>query len=128
MFLNNWKPNCTRSLLSSQSLMLNDCHVHLHHVFLVFRKPKRIVDAVMSTTFACLENPYEVPTSTLCWSTFQIVEFAPGLPLIKLPLSGHVSKSLDVGNHINPKFKKALPWNLQPFKSRSNIKAPISLT
>ncbi len=33
----------------------------------------------MLTTIVCLENPYEVPTSTLCWSTFQIVELAPGL-------------------------------------------------
>ncbi|CAK9215087.1 unnamed protein product [Sphagnum troendelagicum] len=58
----------------------------------------------MSTTFVCLENPYEVPTSTLCWSTSQIVELAPNWPSIKLPLSGHVSGSLDAGNHINPKL------------------------
>ncbi|CAM6007586.1 unnamed protein product [Sphagnum balticum] len=58
----------------------------------------------MSTTFVCLENPYEVPTSTLCWSTSQIVELAPNLPSIKLPLSGHVSGSHDAGNHINPKL------------------------
>ncbi|KAH8969912.1 hypothetical protein BDL97_02G058800 [Sphagnum fallax] len=58
----------------------------------------------MSTTFVCLENPYEVPTSTLCWSTSQIVELAPNWPSIKLPLSGHVSGSLNAGNHINPKL------------------------
>jgi hypothetical protein len=128
LFLSNWKPNSTRSLLSSRSPVLSDCHAHLHHVFPVFRRPKRIVDAALSTTFVCLENPYEVPTSTLCRSTSQTVQLAPSLPSIKLPLSGHVSGSLDAGNHINPKFSKALPWSLQPCKSGSRIKAPISLT
>jgi hypothetical protein len=60
-------------------------------------------------------------------STFQIVELAPSLPSIKLFFSGRVSGSLDPSNHINPKLNKALPWSLQPFKSRSNVKAPISL-
>ncbi len=108
MFLSNWKPNSTYNLLSSQSPMLSDCHAHLHHVFPVFRKPKRTIDATMSTTFVCLENPYEVPIFTLCWSTFQIVELAPSLPSIKLPFNGHVLGSLDVDNHINPKFNKTL--------------------
>jgi len=37
--------------------------------------------------------------------------------------------SLDVDKfYINPKFSKALPKSLQPFKSKSNIKTPISLT
>ncbi len=128
LFLSNWKPNSTRSLLSSQSPVLSNCHAHLHHVFPVFRRPKRIVDAALSTTFVCLENPYEAPTSTLCRSTSQTVQLAPSLPSIKLPLSGHVSGSLDAGNHINPKFSKALPRSLQRFKSGSRIKAPISLT
>jgi hypothetical protein len=56
LFLSNQKPNSTWSLLSSQSPMLSDCYVHFHHVFPIFKKPKRTVDAVMLTTFVCLRT------------------------------------------------------------------------
>jgi hypothetical protein len=55
-----------------------------------------------------------------------MAELTLSLPSITLPFSGHVSESLDPSNHINPKLNKALPWSLQPFEPRSNIKAPIS--
>jgi len=83
----------------------------------------------MSTTFVCLENPYEVLIFTLCWSTFQIVELASSLPSIKLPLSDHVLRSLHADKiHINPTLNKALPQSLQPYKSSSSIKTLISRT